>query len=321
MALGGAAVVVVVTVWLVARMVSRRVGGGGVGVRRSLPISAYVGANGAGKTLAMIHDTLPTLAGQRWVCDSALHLHTAAGVTEGTRTVLSTVELRDPVTGDIHPLYRPLTSWRQLVAAEHCDVLLDEVTGAASARSYQALPPQLLQLFLQLRKVDVLLRYSTPNWGRTDVAVREVTQAVTVCKGFMPERTPESRRVLWPMKRLFRWATYDAVDWESLTMSKLQKARPLLTVWYWRPGRLAQHAYRTHDSVATLDHVSDAGLCLSCGGTRARPKCGCVPVRPVEVEVSSAGSSRPAEVTKGDEDEGPAEVGPPLRVVCKVDRQ
>lgn len=270
--LGG--LVVVALVGLVAvRTASRKLDGGGVWLRRSLPIGAYVGANGGGKTLAMVHDTLPTLAGIRWECANPTHKHTEAGVTSGVRTVLSTVELRKAATGKLHPLYRPLTGWRQLVVAEHCDVLLDEVTGAASSRSYQALPPQLLQLFLQLRKADVIMRYSTPNWARTDVVLREVTQAVTVCKGFMWEKG--DRELLWPAKRLFRWATYDAIEWEALSMEKVAKTKPLLVVWYWRPGRTAMLSYNTRDSVSTLDHVSDSGLCLTCGGKRSQAKCSC----------------------------------------------
>lgn len=245
--------------------------GGGRDSRRSIPIGCYVGANGSGKTLAMVHDTLPTLDGLRWHCTVERHRHTQEGVTEGYRSVLSTVGLLGE-DGEAHPLYRKLSGWRELVHAEHCDVLLDEVTGAASSRSYNSLPPQLVQLFVQLRKADVVLRYTTPNWARTDVVLREVTQAVTVCKGFLWERTPG---LLWPSKRVFRWATYDAMDWESLSMQTVAKTRPLRVAWYWRPGRPAMSAYSTRESVSTLDHVSEAGLCLECGGHRVRAKCDC----------------------------------------------
>lgn len=281
--------------------------GGGRTLRRDLPIAAYVGANGAGKTLAMVHDTLPTLSGLRWTCDDSTHRHTAEGVTEGIRQVLSTVQLLGAVAGGAevegddgerawaHPLCTLLKSWSQLVRAEHCDVLLDEVTGAASSRSYQALPPQLLQLFLQLRKADVVMRYTTPNWSRTDVVLREVTQAVTVCKGFIWERT---EGVLWPAKRLFRWATYDAMDWEALSMEKVARTKPLNVAWYWRPGRPAMVAYNTRGSVSVLDHISDVGLCLECGGTRSRPKCSCVG----HVAVGQGPNSKPAQ---------PAQAGAP----------
>lgn len=246
--------------------------GKGVVQRRGLPISAYVGANGGGKTLAMIHDTLPTLRGLPWHCEVETHRHTAQGVTRGMRSVLSTVTVLDGDGETPHPLFERLTSWRQLVVAEHCDVLLDEVTGSASARSYQAMPPQLLQLFVQLRKADVVVRYTTPNWARTDVVLREVTQAVTVCKGFFWEKSPG---LLWPSKRMFRWATYDAMDWEEMSLEKVARARPLMVAWYYRPGREAMRRYNTRDAVATLDHVSESGLCLECGGTRVRQRCSC----------------------------------------------
>ncbi len=271
-------------------------GGGCRDGRRGIPISAYVGPNGGGKSLAMVHDTLPTLEGIRWECENPAHEHTAAGVTAGTRRVLSTVQLLETIEvgaqppvedGEVldglsvaadglvsvqHPLCDLLRSWRQLVRAEHCDVLLDEITGSAGSRGYGSLPPQMVQLFVQLRRRDVILRYTTPNWGRTDVVLREVTQAVTTCKGFFWERTPG---LLWPSKRLFRWATYDAADWEEMSMQKVAKTKPLQVGWYWRPGRPAMLAYSTRDAVTTLDHVSEAGLCIECGGTRAKAKCTC----------------------------------------------
>lgn len=63
----------------------------GIRKRRSVPICGYIGLNGHGKSMAMIRDTLPTLA--------------AGG------KVLSTVVLLDPHTGNPHPNFVRLESW------------------------------------------------------------------------------------------------------------------------------------------------------------------------------------------------------------------
>jgi hypothetical protein len=156
-------------------------------LRRSLAISAYVGENGGGKSLALVFDTLPSL-GMRWHCRNPAHKHTAEGVTSGLRTILSTVRFTDPVTGGDHPQYVRLEHWHQLLDAEHTDICLDEVQGVVSSRSHQSLPPAVLNTLLQLRRADNVCRWSTPAYARADAVLREVTQAVTYCKGFRRER-------------------------------------------------------------------------------------------------------------------------------------
>jgi hypothetical protein len=242
-----------------------------VAQRRGVPIHGYVGPNGSGKTLAMVNDTLPTLA---------------AG-----RRVLSTLRLSDPATGELHPLCDVLTSWRQLLDAEDCDVLLDEIQGVASSRTYAALPAQLATILCQLRKRNVCLRWTSPNWARADVIMREVTSAVTVSRAFLPQKVEGS---LWPSRRLFWWRTYDAADWEDFSMKKVEAARSLCSSFYWRPGKPAENFYTTLEQVATLDHITDVGLCITCGGTRARPKCDCArePVKGRSLEPTASGVAR-----------------------------
>lgn len=251
------------------------------GARRAVPIHCYVGANGGGKTLAMIHDTIPSLA---------------AG-----RRVLSNVPLLDPSTGEPHPLWVPLRSWVQLLEAEHCDVLLDEAQGVVNSRESSAMPVQMLTMLMQLRKRDVCLRLTAPNFARVDKAVREVCQAVTVCRGYMPMHDrqlqreameceacraavedvdgpgacPKHQGRLWSMKRLFWWRTYDAMEWEQFSLQQVEDVKPLATSWYWRPGRMAEKVYDTLGQVEVMDHLSDAGLCAHCGGKRAHRRCSC----------------------------------------------
>ncbi len=222
-------------------------------IRRAAPIAAYVGPNGGGKTLAMVHDTL---------------LDLDAGVP-----VLSTVKLLDPITGKAHHLWIPLVSWSQLLEAHDCVVLLDEVTGVASSRSFATLPHQLANMLVQLRKRNVVLRWSSPNYARADVIMREVTQVVTVCKGYLPKPDPASQ---WPQKRVFSWTTYDAIDYDELQVSKLEKIRPVCSSWFYRSKKKrAQYAYDTKEAVETLDHMDMTGMCLTCNGKRVQPKCSC----------------------------------------------
>lgn len=227
----------------------------GRGLRRTAPIHAYVGANGSGKSLAMVYDTLPSL--------------------EAGREVLSTVKILDYAGEDpkaAHPLYTCLSRWVQLVDPEHCDVLLDEVTGTANSRTAMGLPVQLQNLFVQLRRRDVVLRYTCPNWARTDVILREVTQAVTHCRGYWASEVEDS---MWKQRRLFRWTTYDAVDWEEWSMQRAESAKPIASQWFYRPGKDAPNAYDTLDYVESLDLMDFAGLCMTCGGKRQHPRCNC----------------------------------------------
>ena len=134
--------------------------------RRSFPIRCYVGPNGGGKSLAMVNDVLPSLA---------------AG-----RRVVSTVRILGP-DGNPHPLWEPMDSFAVLRDVEKCDVLLDEVTGVASSRAGQTIPPVVLNLLMQLRRRDVTMSFTAPAWNRAEKVIREVTQAVTLCQGFVPK--------------------------------------------------------------------------------------------------------------------------------------
>lgn len=222
--------------------------------RRSVPIHAYIGENGGGKSLAMVHDTLPSL--------------------DAGRTVLSTVKLLDSTTGKPHSAYVRLTDWGQLLDAEHCDVLFDEVVGIASARESSGMPVQVANLLVQLRRRDVVLRWSAPAWARADKIIRETTQAVTVCTGMLGKRDPDSPR-MWAQNRLFRWRTYDATAFDRLTTGQLQRRPSSSTAWFWGVNSRAFASYDTLDAVERVGDVLDSGRCVHCGGRRVIPKCVC----------------------------------------------
>lgn len=248
-------------------------------IRRGYPIHAYVGPNGSGKSLAAVWDTLPTL--------------------DRGRTVLSTVRLLDwrnprPCDDDTctspdhgkhmaaHPAWVPLDDWPLLLEAEHCDVLMDEVTGVASSRESSGMPSAVANLLVQLRRRDVVLRWTAPSWARADKIIRECSQAVTACLGYMPvpDVDGDTDRQ-WRRRRLFRWRTYDASEFEEFTVGKKDQLRPWTKQWYWGPGSAAFDAYDTLDQVLTIGHVLDTGRCARCGGTRRAPACSChdAPVR------------------------------------------
>lgn len=223
--------------------------------RRQAPIHAFIGGNGGGKSLAMVHDTLPSLhAGRR---------------------VLSTVKLLDARTGKPWPNYVRLEHPTQLLEARNCDVLFDEVVGIASSRESQGMPVQIANLLVQLRRRDVVLRWSAPAWARADKIIRECSQAVTVCRGMMSAPAGDGMR-LWAERRLFRWKTYDTKDFDEWTSSKGGRISADVSAWFWRPGSEAGLSYDTLDAVSTLGYPDEFGNCVHCGGRRPRPLCKCI---------------------------------------------
>jgi len=259
-------------------------------VRRSYPIHAYVGPNGGGKTAAMVWDTLPALA---------------AG-----RPVLSTVRLLDfenprlcddegcevdheayrAATGNehmaAHPLWIPFTGWPQLLEFTRGEVLMDEVTGVASSRDSHKMPGAVLNHLMQLRRSDVVLRWSAPSWRRADTGIREVSQAVTACRGFVKKKVPSEDPALeraWSHRRLFLWKTYDAFAFDEFDTSqtvagpgqKRARLRAIRSEFHWGPGSPAFDAYDTFDAVLAIGTVNEFGVCMTCDGSRRRPPCTC----------------------------------------------
>lgn len=214
--------------------------------RRALPIRGYVGPNGGGKSLAMVHDILPSL--------------------DAGRTVLSTVKLLGP-DGRPHPSYVPFTDFAQLLDAEHCDVLMDEIVGIANSRESAKMPAPVQNLLVQLRRRDITLSWSAPNWARSDKIIREVTQAVTECRGYFPGSAgaaSESGVRLWAPNRVFKFRTFDTAEFEEWTAGKRDSLKPLAAQWFKGPGSRAFSAYDTLDSVSMVAG-GDPDVCQHCG--------------------------------------------------------
>lgn len=140
------------------------------------------------------------------------------------------------------------------------------------------MPPQVANYLVQLRRRNVVLRWTTPSWGRADVIIREVSQAVTLCTGQLKKRRPtplgEAPR-LWSESRLFTARTYDPQLFDEVEARRLVSAPTDVWAMYWGPGALVRSGYDTYDAVTALGWSNEAGVCISCGGDRPRPKCSC----------------------------------------------
>lgn len=272
---------------------TKRRGAKATAQRRGYAIRAYIGANGHGKSLAMVADCLPSL--------------------EAGRPVLSNVRLLDyanPRPCDdptceaenhathyaAHPLWVPLTDYSQLLEARSCDVLLDEVTGIASSRESSSLPVQVVNLLVQLRRRDVTLSWTAPAWARADKVLREVTQMVVVCRGMAPaDRTTADGTRTWRDRRLFWLRGYDATLFDEFTSGKREKLKPSPMQLLWRPGSDAERAYDTLDAVTALGWAMESGLCMACGGRRSVPRCSCDDHGARERKPPEAAAPRPRE--------------------------
>lgn len=233
--------------------------------RNGFSIHGYTGSNGGGKTMCAVYDSLPTLA---------------AG-----RPIVSTCRILDPATGLPHPLWVPLDDFRLLLELSFCDVILDEVTGVASSRDSAGMPSAVLNALMQLRKVDVTVRWTTPNWKRADTGIREVTQGLTTAIGLMPSTqrvvSEDGLERRWRPRRAFLWRTYDAKNFDEWTTakerssSKSHRIRPVARQVMWGPGSLVRECYDTYETAITLGVVSESGLCMDCGGKRRARQCSC----------------------------------------------
>lgn len=220
-----------------------------VEARRAFPIMAYVGPNGGGKSLAMVHDSLPSL--------------------DAGRKVISTVALLDE-NGAPHPNCERFEHWDQLLDARDCDILMDEMVGIAGSRESAKLDVRVQNVLVQLRRRNIVLRWSAPNWARADKIVREVTQSVTECRGYFADKRvvrtdgAENATQLWAPKRLFTFSTYDTIDFEEWSAGKRDDLKPTVKEWFYGPESRAFKSYNTLDAV-TMVAGTDDGMCTACG--------------------------------------------------------
>lgn len=257
----------------------------GVKQRRSAGIAGYVGFNGSAKTATMVRDTLPDLEMGRKVlstvafydwkvkADSAEQALDAWS-EKGALDLRPKDELVLP-----HPLWIPLNDWTQVPEFRNGVLCLDEITGVADARETSSLPIQIANMFFQMRRAQVQLRWTTIDWTAADKRMRRATQTVSMCRGFLPKTVPGK---VWKQKSLFRIQTFDARGFEDFTTamnrtSAKQRPKPLHTEWVKLHGGLAEAitAYGSEMPVLTVGAATEAGMCMDCGGKRAMPRCKC----------------------------------------------
>jgi zonular occludens toxin Zot len=256
------------------------------------PITGYVGMNGSGKTLAMVHDLavpairdgMPILANLRLNYDKAVPFRSWRQLVEPMRPGCPACEKVGRTCAHLAALGGPGV------------VLLDEISAVLPARQAMSVPPQLVRILNQLRKAEVDLGWTAPAWARCDTVLREVTRAVAVCKGFwldkfrrktgtyaFPRRGPVARgddgkpitSGAWGSHCLFRIRYYDASDFDEFSYGRIADVRPARSRWNWRPAHEAHHIYDTLEGVDLLDHLDETGVCISCGGSRRRKACNC----------------------------------------------
>jgi len=218
----------------------------------------------------------------------------------GERLVYSTVPLLDD-RGRPHERYRPCIDYRQLIGIEHADVVFDEVAGVSDSSDSSSVPTALTRWLQQLRKRDVRLRVTTPAYDRCSKPIRQVAQLVVDARCFLAEPATAGR--MWRPRRAMLYRAYDAFSFDQFTMSAAARSvekkgnlKVAARMAFWRPGCEAQRRYDTLAQVLALGDVTEAGMCMVCGGARSRPKCACPGGEPAEgavhiVEtVTSAGS-------------------------------
>jgi hypothetical protein len=171
-------------------------------------------------------------------------------------------------------LYVPLTDYRQLLTIEHADVLFDEVAGIADASASGSMPVQVVNWQHKLRKADIRQRVTTPAYARCALPIRQVAQVVVEMRSYFPAR---AAGLLWRPRRLVLATAYDAGSFDDFMASDGQRDRlkPMARGLLWVPTCAAIGAYNSLGQVLQLGHVTEGGMCISCGGSRSRPKCGC----------------------------------------------
>jgi hypothetical protein len=156
---------------------------------------------------------------------------------------------------------------------------------------------------VQLRRRDVVFRWTAPSWSRADLIIRECSQAATLCTGFLPVSVDagdaEAPDRMWRHRRLFRWLTYDASLLDEFTAGRRENLQRWAFDMHWGPGSPAFLGYDTFDAVSSIGHVSDSGRCMTCNGRRTAPACSCPDYEPPARRSRRAAAGSPQAEPRG----------------------
>lgn len=236
-----------------------------VKLQRAAPIRMYVGPNGGGKTASAVASVLPSLAMGRTVLSTVrlLDWERPRPCDDQACECDKTDELRHLAA---HPHYRPLTSWRQVVDAEHCDILCDEISTMLSSRDVGGLPSEIESVLQQCRKPDIAFVGTCPAWARADKVLREVVRLVVYCRGVRAfRRTVQGGDRIWQENRLFRQSGFDAQELETFENGRREDLPTLWQGMWWGPGSPRFAAYDTYEAVRLMGARANRGPCLDCG--------------------------------------------------------
>lgn len=210
-----------------------------------IPIAAFTGINGAGKTL---------LAVQACIADML------AG-----RTVYSTVPIA--YTAPDGTLYEsiPLVDLHQLVKLRDCTVLLDDIAVMfSSTTSTSSLPGEVEVFFQTARHSRVTVYWTAPDWMRSQTLVRGATQA---CVNVVPlVRRPSDS--FWPKPVLLGVGVGDTTTGKKDATPSVVRRRRVLV-----PQRLQSWgAYDSEAPTPLLGVRSGRGICIDCLGSITVPR-------------------------------------------------
>jgi hypothetical protein len=245
--------------------------------RNSSPIRAYVGLNGAGKTLTAVYDTIPYLEAGMKVLSSVRFLdYNNRRLCDDETCVAENHDTHYAA----HPNWIPLREFSQILHARNTVIFLDEIQGIMSSRDYSTLPTPILNAIMQQRRNNNVIIYTTPFFGRADKALREVTHTVTLCSPYLSKTKksePGQPPILWKIRYAILARTYAAelMDEFDARGADLGNMRPKVFQFYIRPFNKAQNAYDSYDSVLSIGASDSLGSCMTCGGKRSQSRCSC----------------------------------------------
>ena len=136
------------------------------------------------------------------------------------------------------------------------------------------MPVQVINWQHKLRKADIRQRVTTPAYARCSLPIRQVAQVVVEMRSFWPAK---SRGLLWRPRQIVLATAYDAWSFDEFLASDGQrdKLKPMARGLMWVPTSRASTRYNSWGQVLSLGHVTEGGMCIACGGTRTKPRCGC----------------------------------------------
>lgn len=252
----------------------------------SAPIVGCVGPNGHGKSLCAVHTVIaPAMAKGRPVLSNVPIFASADDRHERHDGCSPDCREYHRQARRLYRGYVPLDDWHLLVdPPDNTTIFTDEISSVAEARESSRLPLAVLARSQQMRRRNLQWVWTAPSWKRADIALRQVTQGVWLCRGFMGRTVHDDDGVAldWPENRVFRWKMFDATDYEEFSLDKARsdrkdRLRPVNKVWHRKSHHPSQWLYDTLIGPGMLDHLDERGACLACGGTRRAHECTCGP--------------------------------------------